>query len=182
MIPLPQPATNHKVLQLAYVVNDVRAAAEKWIETFGVGPFYMLDRPQVGDPRYRGTPQPVEFSVGVAQAGDIHIELIEQHCDSPSCYRDLVPKGREGFHHVGVIVEDYDAEIARYEGQGFPVAFSGEFGPLRFAYVDTSPVTGCMVEVLEDVPFIRAYFDGIRAGAEGWDGSNPIRSAGELTG
>ena len=74
MIPLPQPATNHKVLQLAYVVNDVRAAAEKWIETFGVGPFYMLDRPQVGDPRYRGTPQPVEFSVGVAQAGDIHIE------------------------------------------------------------------------------------------------------------
>lgn len=177
-----QPMMNHKVVQLAYVVNDVRASAERWMKTFGVGPFYVLERPDVGNPLYRGRPQKVQFSAGLAQAGDIHIELIEQHCDSPSCYRDLIPKGREGFHHIAVIVEDYAKEVARYEAAGFPVASSGEFGPLKFCYVDTSPVMAGMVEVLEDLPFIRNYFARIRAAAENWDGTRPIRDANELAG
>ncbi|MEM9170830.1 MAG: VOC family protein [Pseudomonadota bacterium] len=175
------PLTNHRVLQIAYVVNDIRAAAARWTETFGIGPFYLLERPEVGAPLYRGAPQEVAFSAALAQAGDVHIELIEQHCDSPSCYRDLIPKGKEGFHHIGVIVEDYAAEVARYEAMGFPVASSGTFGPLSFCYVDTSPVTGGMIEVLEDLPFIRNYFDRVRAGAESWDGSRPLRDASELT-
>ena len=177
-----QPPMNHKVLQVAYVVNDVRAAAERWIKTFGVGPFYILENAPVENPIYRGKPQEVKFSAGLAQAGDIHIELIEQHCDSPSCYRDLIPKGQEGFHHVGVIVEDYDKEVARYEEMGFPVASSGEFGPLKFCYVDTSPVMHGMVEVLEDLPFIHNYFANIRKAAENWDGSDPIRNANDLAG
>ena len=175
------PLVNHKILQLAYVVNDVRAAAARWTETFGVGPFFILDRPQVANPIYRGKPGDVAFSAALAQAGDVHIELIEQHCDSPSCYRDLIPKGKEGFHHVAVIVEDYEKEVARYEALGCPVASSGEFGPLKFCYVDTSPVMNCMVEVLEDLPFIHNYFARIRAAAEDWDGSRPLRDASDLT-
>ncbi len=175
-----QPPMNHKIIQVAYVVNDVREAAARWTQTFGIGPFYILDRPQVGNPLYRGEPQAVEFSAALAQAGDVHIELIEQHCDSPSCYRDLVPKGKEGFHHIAVIVDDYQNEVARYEAMGFPVASSGEFGPLKFCYVDTSPVMSGMVEVLENLPFIHNYFGRIREAAEGWDGSNPIRDANDL--
>ena len=177
-----QPTMNHKVLQVAYVVRDIKASAERWIETFGVGPFFILDRPQVGDPKYRGAPQNVEFSAALAQAGDVHVELIEQHCDSPSCYRDLVKKGEEGFHHVGVIVEDYAKEVARYEALGFPVATSGTFGPLNFCYIDTSSVMAGMVEVLEDKPFIHNYFARVREAAQGWDGSRPIRNANELAG
>ena len=176
------PAMNHKVLQFAYVVNDIEAAARRWITTFGVGPFYILRRPEVGNPLYRGRPGKVEFSAALAQAGDVHVELIEQHCDSPSCYRDLIPKGREGFHHVAVIVENYAKEVARYERLGFPVAASGEFGPLKFCYVDTSSAMQGMVEVLEDLPFIHNYFARIRKAAENWDGSNPIRDANELAG
>lgn len=179
---LLQPLTNHKILQIAYVVNDVEAAARRWVKTFGIGPFFILKSPEVGKPIYRGRAGKVNFSAALAQAGDVHIELIEQHCESPSCYRDLVPKGREGFHHVAVIVEDYDMEVARYESLGCPVAASGEFGPLRFCYVDTSATMGGMVEVLEDLPFIRNYFARIRKAAEGWDGADPIRDASVLAG
>ena len=63
-----------------------------------------------------------------------------------------------------------------------PVASSGEFGPLKFCYVDTSPVMMGMVEVLEDLPFIHNYFARVRQGAENWDGSRPIRDANELAG
>ncbi len=176
-----QPAMNHKILQMAYVVNDCLKAAERWSEAFGIGPFFILDRPDVQDPMYRSKPQKVEFSVAMAQAGDVHVELIEQHCDSPSCYRDLFARGEEGFHHKAVIVEDYDSELARYQALGFPIASSGKFGPLRFAYVDTSSVLGGMVEVLEDIPFIHSYFAAVRKAAENWDGQRPVRSADELT-
>lgn len=174
------PATNHKIVQIAYVVNDIEEATRRWTKTFGVGPFYVLRRPEVGNPLYRGKPGKVDFSAALAQAGDLHVELIEQHCDSPSCYRDLIPKGREGFHHVAVIVENYEMEVARYQSLGFPVAASGVFGPLKFCYVDTSPATSGMVEVLEDLPFIRNYFARIRKAAERWDGSDPIRDANDL--
>jgi hypothetical protein len=53
-------------------------------------------------------------------------------------------------------------------------------GPMDFCYVDTSSKMGCMVEVLENQPFINNYFDNLRKAAENWDGSNPIRSAAEL--
>lgn len=177
---LPQPIMNHKIMQLAYVVNDLQEAAARWTNTFGIGPFFIVDRPEIGDPHYRGRPQGVEISTALAQAGDVHVELVQQHCDSPSCYRDLIPKGKEGFHHVGVIVEDYEAELARYQAQGFEVAMSGTFGPMKFCYVDTSPHIFCMVEVLENVPFIHDFFGRIKKAAEVWDGSNPLRPASEL--
>jgi catechol 2,3-dioxygenase-like lactoylglutathione lyase family enzyme len=179
---LLHPALNHKIVQVAYIVNDLQDAAARWTKSFGIGPFYVLERPEVRNPLYRGKPGPVSFSTAIAQAGEIHIELLEQHCDSPSCYRDLIPKGKEGFHHVAVLVDDYATEIARYEELGCPIAGSGEVGPLKFAYIDTSAVMHGMVEILENRSFIRKYFAAIRNVAETWDGSRPIRKASELAG
>lgn len=170
------PGINQQILQMAYVVNDLETAAKRWTETFGIGPFLVMERPAINNPIYRGKPGGVEFSVAVAQAGDIHIELIEQHCSSPSCYRDVFPEGQEGFHHIAVIVEDYDAEMARYQSAGIAEASSGSLGPLRFAYMDTVATLGCMTEVLEDVPMIRAHFANIAAAARDWDGKNAFRS------
>ncbi len=79
--------------------------------------FIFWDRPQLTNPVFVASQVRAEFSTALAQAGDLHIELVEQHCDSPSVYRDIFPKGEEGFHHVAVIAEDFDAEIARYEGR-----------------------------------------------------------------
>ena len=42
---------------------------------------------------YRGTASGVDMQVAVAQAGPVQIELIQQHCDRPSVYRDLVEHG-----------------------------------------------------------------------------------------
>ncbi|MGF1544918.1 MAG: VOC family protein [Parvularculaceae bacterium] len=176
------PLTNRRIEQVAYVVKDVRAAAAAWTEALGVGPFHLMERPAIEDPIYRGAPGPVDFTVAVAPAGDVHVELIEQHCERPSCYRDLPLRDGKRFHHVAVIVEDFDAEVARYEALGFAVAMSGRFGPLRFCYVDVSSVTDGMVEILEDKPFIRNYFAAIRASGENWDGSRPLRDVQELTG
>jgi hypothetical protein len=116
-------------------------------------------------------PVRTSFSTAIAQHGEIQIELVQQHDDTPSAYRDLIPAGARGFHHVAVIPPDYDACLAELLQQGHQLACDGRFGDMRFSYVDTSPTLGHMVEIIEDVPGIRAFFAAVRRAAAGWDGN-----------
>jgi len=169
-----------RFFQAAWVVNDLEEAAERWARTFGVGPFYLFDGITLDNLRYRGAPAEMDFSAALAQAGDLQIELIRQGCDRPSAYRDLYAPGEQGFHHVGVLAEDFDAEVAAYRNQGFAAAAEGAVGPMRFTYIDTSPMTGFMIEVMEaNEPFQQAFAEIARS-SQGWDGNRPIRSQADL--
>jgi hypothetical protein len=171
------PWIGRTVVQNAYVVEDLDAAMARWATVFGVGPFFANREIRIDDARYRGEPTELRFAGAIAQAGDVQIELIQQLDDSPSCYRDLYPAGREGFHHIAVFVDDLDADIARYEALGAPVAFSGVSRGMRFAYVDTSPMLGIMVELLEDVPSVRKAFALVAEAGRTWDGTDPVRGS-----
>jgi hypothetical protein len=158
------------IIQYAWIVPDLETAARHWHATLGVGPFLVNRNLVLTEPRYRGQPGAPAFSTAVAQSGDVQIELIEQHDDLPSVYRETVPAGRTGFHHVAFVEEDFGAALRALTGQGHAVAANGRFGDMRYAYVDTSAVLGCMVEIIEDKPAIRGFFDAIRKAAERWDG------------
>lgn len=163
-------ADRQQIIQIAWVVPDLEAAAWRWHRTMGIGPFLVNRHITIGNPLYRGQPQATDFSTAIAQAGPVQIELVEQHDDTPSCYRDTVPRGSEAMHHVAIMVADYAAALASYTAQGFAVASEGEFGDVRFAYVDSSPSIGHMIEILEDKPGIQRFFGAVRRAAEGWDG------------
>jgi len=159
-----------QIIQYAWSVPDLDAAARQWFELAGVGPFLVIRDVKLTEPQYRGSPSKTRFSVGIAQHGDAQIELIAQQDDTPSAYRDTVPKGTTGFHHVGFIAEDYDAAVEHYASRGYALAANGRFGTLRYAYFDTSAAIGHMVEVIEDMPQIRTFFGAVREAAESWDG------------
>jgi hypothetical protein len=178
---LPGTRAN-RPFQASWVVPSAEAAAALWTRTMGIGPFFLFADVEVDDFRYRGAPSRYGCRVAIAQAGDMQIELIEQPHDLPSAYRDLVPAGRSGFHHVGLFAEDFDRELAAYEALGFARAAEGRVGAMRFAYVDTSPAIGCMVELLAEDAAMRAAFAGIATAARGWDGERPLRGIEELAG
>ncbi len=159
------------IVQLAWVVPDLEAAMRHWHAVLGVGPFLVNRRIPLGSPRHRGQPMRTAFSTALAQSGDMQIELVEQHDDTPSAYRDTVPAGATAFHHVAIIVQDYAAEMARFGGQGFETAGDGLFGEMHFAYVDTAATLGHMIEVIEDKAAIRAFFAAVRQAGESWDGN-----------
>lgn len=159
------------IIQHAWVVPDLEAGCRHWHATLGVGPFLVNRDIALSEPRHRGRPVRTRFSTAIAQHGDIQIELVEQHDDTPSAYRELVPEGRIGFHHVAVIAPDFDASLAALVGQGHSVASDGLFGPMRFAYVDSSAVLGHMIEIIEDGDAIRAFFGAVRKAAAHWDGN-----------
>ena len=169
--------TGPHLMQAAFVVEDVEAAARAWIAATGIGPFFLVPHIQLAEARYRGAlVDGLDFSVAIAQSGGVQVELIQQHCDNPSAYRATVPKGSEGFHHFCIYADDYDAVRQRYHDQGFACAVEGQFGEMRFCYIDTAPALGCMMEIVEQDEAQTAAFTRIAEGAQGWDGvTDPIR-------
>jgi hypothetical protein len=167
-----------EVRQNGYVVRDIEAALRHWTEKLGVGPFFYLKRISPPGFLYRGEPTPVELSVALANSGALQIELIQQHNDAPSMYRDFLEAGREGLHHVAVFTEHMDADLARLAEAGYEIGQSGSGGSDRFAYFDTQTHPGSIVEVIETSGATGALFESIEAAARHWDGSDPIREIG----
>lgn len=169
--------TSPHLMQVAFIVDDVEAAAQAWIKTTGIGPFYMVPHIQLTEMTYRGQPgEGLDFSVALAQSGGMQVELIQQHCNRPSAYRDTIAKGTQGFHHFCIYTDDYDATRQRYVDQGFIVAVDSKFGEMRFCYVDTAPALGCMIEIVEQADSQSVAFTKIAQGAADWDGvTDPIR-------
>lgn len=170
----------NRIIQMAWVVPDLERAMRAWINTNGVGPFFVAPLSNLVDELdYRGQavnlPE-TDVRLALAQAGDMQVELVEQRCATPSFYRELVPAGRAGLHHVAIIAKDYDREIAAYEERGFGVATRGALGDVRWSYLDTGPTLGCATELLEANPLIDGFFNMVRDAAKDWDGRDPIRT------
>ncbi|PEQ14313.1 methylmalonyl-CoA epimerase [Novosphingobium sp. PC22D] len=178
MVPIPGVPGKH-VMQIAFMVEDLHAACMNWVRTTGIGPFLEVPHVVLEEFGYRGTKSSgLDFSVAIAQSGGVQIELVQQHSDGPSAYRDTIARGEGGFHHLAIYTDDYDATYGGYVGRGFVAAVDGTFGGYRFSYIDTSPAIGCMVELIEANPLQTDFFERIAAAAEGWDGeTDPIRTA-----
>ncbi len=170
----PWPEGEYRLFQLGFVVDDLLGEAARWANVFGVGPFHIL--PRVETPcTYRGTESAVDVQIGVAQAGPVQIELIQQNCDRPSVYRDLVDKGESGFHQLCTVTADYDGKIAYYEQLGYELATEMDVRGQRLAYFDTVDDFGFFTEVVEETPGFLESLDKIAQTCAEWDGSDPVR-------
>lgn len=164
-----QPA--HRIIQNAYFVNDIDAAIERWHRLWGIGPFFVrrhLVLPQVS---YRGTPALLDISAAYVQAGPIQIELVTQHNDDPSAFREVFRAGQEGFHHVAMVPENYSGTLQHYARAGFPVVTELRTAAGRgAAYIDTRPLLGHMVEVYWPSESLTELYRQVAEAATNWDG------------
>ena len=86
-----------RIAQNGYVVRDVRAAMDHWIDVMGVGPWFYFDRVKIDYFRHRGEDSNLEMSAALANPGDIQIELIQQRNDAPSCTRSSSTPAAKAF-------------------------------------------------------------------------------------
>ena len=167
------------VMQIAYVPDDFDTALAFWTKTMGVGPFFALDHVKLEDVTYRGAPVDVDFSMVIGYWGDIQIELIRQHNDAPSIYKAWRDEGREGVHHVCILVDDMDLARQVCAQAGAVVVQQGKVaGGGEVIYVDTGGGPGTMVEILKTGSGGREFFGMMRDAARGWDGTDPVRRLG----
>ena len=162
------------VRQFGFVVPDLDAAIEPWL-TVGVGPWFTLRDINQGQGTYLGEPNAPTLSIGFANTGDMQLELIEPAADGErSAARDFLDAGREGLQHLAWWTEDFDGTVGEIEWPLVQESTAG--GVAHFAYFDPGRPDGLLVEVMELNDATNWLVDTVRSGAEGWDGSDPVRS------
>jgi hypothetical protein len=168
-----------QIVQMAYVVKDIRQSMDWWIRACRVGPWFLLDSFTGAEQRYRGGPSHSDVAIAMAFAGHMQIELIQPKDDHPSVYKDIVDKRGYGFHHVGIAVEDVEAERAAYERRNYTVAFRAPV-PSGGAvyYMDDGRNDPGFVELIPATPGMNDMFTRYWRASLEWQGDNPIRPFG----
>ncbi len=161
--------------QLAYVVRDLDAALRYWTETLRVGPFFLIEHAALENQRYRGEPANTDVGIAIGNSGDLQIELIVQHDDGPSVYKEFLDAGRVGVHHFGMMPVDYAATCAEYRALGHEAAFECSVGGAPLVYFDTVATVGHFIELWDNHPVFKDLFLRVEEAAKGWDGSDPVR-------
>ncbi|MGD9705961.1 MAG: VOC family protein [Acidimicrobiia bacterium] len=164
------------IIQFAYTVPDLHATMAAYTRQLGIGPWFLVEHFPGSEMEYRGAPTDVDFSLAMAFSGTMAVEVIQQHGEAPSVYRETIDRQGHGFHHWGIATRDFDRDVRRYEDLGYTRAFSAR-APVgdRIAYFDTTADMPGMVELIEIGPATDEMFTGWYRAAQDWDGTDPIR-------
>ena len=179
MKPPPTKSMNAKILQIAYVVDNLDAVMRGWTETIGAGPFFAQKNMHV-ETEYRGQPSWIDVSAAFGQGGAVQVELIEVHGDNPSVYRDMYSRGQFGCHHVALFVDDLAEQLRVNRLVGHEVGMRGSFAGTPYAYVDTRSSTGIFTELFQNTAGINLLYKRIADAAADWDGRDPVRPMADL--
>lgn len=134
--------------QVAYVVDDARAAIEMLSRHYGVEKWDLLDMAAI-----HGEGASARL-IGNAWVGDMMIEVIEPDEAVESIYQGWKKDSGQAlrFHHLGFLVdtaEEFAAAKAQLAGEGLPIVVDGSFGEvLDFAYADTTGELGHYYEII----------------------------------
>jgi hypothetical protein len=164
-----------RIVQVAYAVEDVRAAARRFAEQLGAGPFFVRHHELPRRVDHRGSDAEFDHSSAYGQWGPVQVELVEIHRAHPASLADVVQR-TSGIHHVATFVASIDAEQRRLVDLGWPPVMTAETpSGLRYAFHDARPSLGHLLEVYEPAPGVLRLYAMVAAAAEAWDGTEPVR-------
>ncbi|SCW38509.1 Glyoxalase/Bleomycin resistance protein/Dioxygenase superfamily protein [Sphingobium faniae] len=168
--------TTGAIRQIAYFVSDIVVAARRHHALFGSGPFYIAEHIALARCEHRGRPATLDHSSAYGQWGDIMVEFVQQNNAGPSVFRDIFPDGREGMHHVALMVNNLGDAIQAYNDQGMETAFYAvlESGQ-AYTMMDATATHGHFIELYEPNAVVTYVYDLVRRAAQDFDGSDPIR-------
>lgn len=169
------------ILQVAFVVKNIHSAIKEFTNIFRAGPWLYTERVHIQDALYRGIPTNFLGSTAVANAGLIQIEMIQQLDDAPSVYTEIVKKNGYGFHHLGIVVRNFDVKLDEYKKLGNEVAFYLDTGLNRIAYIDMKGEFPYFMKVTEVTDRMEEIFYILSQASAGWDGKEPIRDLSWLS-
>ncbi len=134
---------NLKLDQLGFVYKDAEKQAKILETTFGIPKFafFQNTNPIV----YRGKELSYTAKIGISRWLNTQIELI-QPISGESAHTEFLKKGKEGFQHISVFVDDLDLYVKDFEQKGFQIIQSGQIGKQKFVYFDTEKAFGIIIE------------------------------------
>jgi methylmalonyl-CoA/ethylmalonyl-CoA epimerase len=114
---------------IGFVVKDVETVMEAWSAMLGVGP-WTVHETEGKD----GEGNPFRVKLAFAYLGELELELIEPAAGK-FLHADYLAEVGEGIHHLGIAVEDVEAETAKMVAAGAETILHspGAYSYQRFA-------------------------------------------------
>ncbi len=164
-----------EIVQIAYAVVDVRAAARTFAERLGAGPFFVRHHDLPRRVEHQGEHGEFDHSSAYGQWGAIQLELFEVHHAAPQSLADIVMKS-SGIHHMTWFVESIEAEQRRLAEIGWPeVLWAETASGFGYAFHDARAQLGHLVEIYRPNDGVLRLYGKVAAAADGWDGTDPVR-------
>jgi methylmalonyl-CoA/ethylmalonyl-CoA epimerase len=162
----------------AYVVEDIEATVNRLVDQLGAGPFFLIENVPLENVLSRGEPAEFAHNSAFGSCGGAAIALIEAVSLAPERVERRFSGPRPRIHHVGYAVPPTKVADLRssLDERGLWLYLSSQLGEVENTLHDASGVQGHDIEILVDSEALRAFFGMVRGGAEGWDGSEPLRA------
>ena len=161
----------------AYVVEDIEATVNRLVDQLGAGPFFLVESVPLENVLSRGEAAEFKHNSAFGSCGGGAIELIETVSLAPERVAKRFSAPRPGIHHVAYAVPPTEvAELRRsLDERGMQQYLSAQLGEVESTLHDASATLGHDIEIHVDSDGLRDFFEMVSGGAEGWDGSEPLR-------
>jgi hypothetical protein len=163
----------------AYVVESIEATVERLGDQLGAGPFFLVEDVPFENVTSRGEPAEFVHHSAFGYCGGGPIELMQIVRLVPERVERRFSGTRPRVHHVAWAVRQEAVEDVRreLEDRGLPEYVTTKLGEVEATLHDASASLGHDIEIHVDGQGLRDFFQTVREGAEGWDGSEPLRPA-----
>jgi Glyoxalase/Bleomycin resistance protein/Dioxygenase superfamily len=160
-----------------YLVEDIEATVERLAEQLGAGPFLLIENVPLENIRSGDEPAEFVHNSAFGYCGDGPLELIETVRLAPDRVERAFSGARPRVHHVAYAVPRAEVEELRsvLDRRGLPKYLSARLGEVDNTFHDASATLGHDIEIQTDSAEFREFFEMVRSGADGWDGSDPLR-------
>jgi catechol 2,3-dioxygenase-like lactoylglutathione lyase family enzyme len=161
----------------AYVVDDIAATVNRLVDQLGAGPFFLVESVPLENVLSRGEPAEFVHNSAFGYCGGGAIELMEAVSLAPERVEKGFSGPRPGIHHVAYAVPPTEVAGLRssLDQRGMSQYLSAQLGEVDMTFHDASAALGHDIEIHVDCEGLRDFFEMVSGGAEGWDGSEPLR-------
>ena len=161
----------------AYVVEDIEATVNRLVDQLGAGPFFLIESVPLTNVLSHGEPAEFVHNSAFGYSGDGAVELIAAISLAPERVEKAFADPRPRIQHVAYVVPPAEvADLRRsLDERGLRQYLSSQLGEVETTLHDASAVLGHDIEIHADNEGLRSFFEMVRGGAEGWDGSDPLR-------
>ena len=148
----PEALGSREICQIALVVRDIEKSAKAYADLFGVDvpDWFLTDPEDKSHTRYLGQPTKARAKLVFFQLGSLSLELIEP-VGGPSTWQEFLEAHGEGVHHIAFQIKGMDEQVAILGKKGMPAAQRGDYTGGCYAYINSAPQLGVILELLENV-------------------------------
>jgi catechol 2,3-dioxygenase-like lactoylglutathione lyase family enzyme len=139
------------ICQIGLIVRDIERSIEAYSQVFGLPKpdIIITDPPEIAKTKYKGEPTNAQAKLAFFDMGQVSLELIEP-IGGPSTWQEFLDEAGEGVHHIAFRIKGTEQVTAFLAEKGIDVTQQGHYTGGMYTYMNSAPVLGTILELLED--------------------------------